>query len=174
MSSDIAVATLVDGPLRFLPKALLAPRRPLLAILVGWLVAAIPALLLAAAVQQLLPDATGPEFPIGGWWAVFLLAIFSPVIESLIMAVALNLLLKIFPASVAIVLSAVGWGILHGLLAPGWGLVIWWPFLIFSTIYTVWRSRGFLAGVGMASAVHGLNNLLPALTIAFAPMLPVS
>ena len=68
--------------------------------------------------------------------------------------------------------SAVGWGIAHALAAPAWGLVIWWPFLIFSTVFVVWRERGFWAGVGMASAVHGLNNLIPALAISFAPMVP--
>ena len=47
-----------------------------------------------------------------------------------------------------------------------WGLVIWWPFLIFSTLFVVWRQRGFLAGVGVAAATHALQNLGPALVLA--------
>jgi hypothetical protein len=54
----------------------------------------------------------------------------------------------------------------HSLAAPAWGLVIWWPFLIFSTLFVVWRQRGFLAGVGVAAAAHALQNLAPALLLA--------
>ena len=50
--------------------------------------------------------------------------------------------------------------------APAWGLVIWWPFLIFSTLFVVWRQRGFFAGVGVAAATHALQNLGPALLLA--------
>jgi hypothetical protein len=62
--------------------------------------------------------------------------------------------------------SAAGWG---GPFAPApvWGLVIWWPFLIFSTLFVVWRQRGFWAGVGVAAATHALQNLGPGWTIAF-------
>ena len=169
--AELAAPALADGPIRFLPNLILEPRRPLLTILIGWVLAAIPALLLAAAVQAVFPEAESPDFAVGGWLAVFLLAVFSPVVESLIMGAALVVLQKWLPAWVSILISAVGWGIMHALAAPAWGLVIWWPFLIFSTIFTVWRTRGFWAGVGMASAVHGLNNLIPALMIAYAPTL---
>ena len=172
MSSERSIAELSNGPLRFLPKSLVEPRKPLRAIFVGWLLAAIPAILLAAGVQWAFPSAETPEFGVVGWFAVFLIAVFSPVIESLIMGAVLVLLLRWLPAWIAILASAAGWGIVHTLAAPAWGLVIWWPFLIFSTVFTVWRTRGFFAGVGMASAVHGLNNLIPALAIAFTPMLP--
>jgi hypothetical protein len=100
--------------------------------------------------------------------------VFAPAIESLVMGTAIAVLLRLFPPSIAIILSAAGWGIAHSYAAPAWGLVIWWPFLIFSTVFTVWRARGFLAGVGMATAVHGLNNLLPALAVGFGPLIPAS
>ena len=170
--AELAAPALADGPLRILPTALLEPRRPLRAALVGWIVAAVPALALAALVQWTFPAVQGPEFAMSGWWAVFLLAVFAPAVESLIMGGVLVVLLRLFPAAIAIILSAAGWALAHSFAAPAWGLVIWWPFLIFSTVFVVWRTRGFLAGVGMATAVHGLNNLLPALAVAFAPMLP--
>ena len=170
--AEVAAPALSRGPLSFLPNALLEDRRPVRAALVGWIVAAVPALLLAALVQWSFPNAEGPEFAMTGWGAVFLLAVFAPAIESLIMGAVLALLLKLFPPAIAIILSAAGWAIAHSTAAPAWGLVIWWPFLIFSTVFTVWRTRGFFAGVGMATAVHGLNNLLPALAVAFGPMLP--
>ena len=174
MTDVRAIPALTDGPLHFLPKSLLEPRKPLRAIVVGWLLAAIPALALAAAVQAIFPGAETPEFGVGGWLAIFLLAVFSPVVESLIMGAVLSILLRFVPAYAAILLSAVGWGLAHASIAPAWGLVIWWPFLIFSTVFVVWRTRSFLTGIGMATAVHGLNNLLPALAIAFAPMIHAS
>ena len=67
------------------------------------------------------------------------------------------------PATAAVLVSAVGWGIAHSLAAPAWGLVIWWPFLIFSTLYVTWRQHSLIAGLAMPAAVHGLQNILPAL-----------
>ena len=165
--AESGAPALADGPLRFLPKAILEPRRPLRAIVIGWLTAAVPALLLAVAAQHLLPQVEGPKFDLAGWPALFALVVFAPVLETLIMAAVLAVLLRVMPPAGTIMLSAAGWAIAHALAAPAWGLVIWWPFLIFSTVYVVWRSRGFLTGVGMAAAVHGMNNLLPALAVAF-------
>jgi uncharacterized protein (DUF983 family) len=67
---------------------------------------------------------------------------------------------------VAILISAAAWGAAHSLAAPAWGLVIWWPFLIFSTLFVVWRERGFLAGASVAAAAHALQNLGPAILLA--------
>ena len=67
----------------------------------------------------------------------------------------------------AVAVSAAGWGIAHSLQAPAWGLVIWWPFLIFSTLYLAWRPRGVAIALAVAATAHGLHNLLPALTVAF-------
>ena len=172
MSSKRAVPALADGPLRFLPNALLEARHPVRAILVGWLTAAIPALLLAAAASDAMPNSEQPQFKIAGVAdAIFKLVLFAPILESFIMAAVLAVLLRLLPPAFAIIVSSAAWAVLHALAVPAWGLVIWWPFLVFSTIYTVWRTRGFLVGVGMAATVHALNNLVPALAIAAAPML---
>ena len=170
MTREHAVAALAGGPLRFLPKALLEPQRPVRAILVGWLTAAVPALLLAAAASGAFPDSEQPQFQIDGVAdAILKLVLFAPIVESFIMAGFLALLLRLLPPAYAIMVSAVAWAGLHALAVPAWGIVIWWPFLIFSTVYTVWRTRGFLVGVAMASAVHALNNLVPALALVAAP-----
>ena len=102
-----------------------------------------------------------------GLGALLLLVAFAPFLETLIMAGFLSLLLRFMPPTGAILVSAVGWGIAHSLQAVGWGLVIWWPFLIFSTLYVVWRQRGFWTGVGVAAATHALQNLGPGLVVAF-------
>jgi len=108
-----------------------------------------------------------PAFPVKGQTALFLLVVFAPVVETLIMAGFLSLFLRFMRPEAAILLSSAGWGIAHSLEALGWGLVIWWPFLIFSTLFVVWRQRGFWAGIGVAAATHALQNLGPGLKVAF-------
>jgi len=153
---------LID-PIRF--PALLESRRPVRAILVGWLVTTIPALLLSALVASLLPQAAGPTFPVNGLSTVILLVVLAPLVETLIMAAAIEILLLALPPRFAVIASAVGWGIAHSLAAPAWGLVIWWPFLIFSTLYVTWRGQGRVLAMGIVFAVHALNNLGPALLL---------
>jgi len=47
--------------------------------------------------------------------------------------------------------------------------VIWWPFLVFSTVFLTWRSRSLTAALALAAASHALHNLLPALLLVLAP-----
>jgi len=152
--------------LSFLPSPIREARRPWLAIIVGWLTATIPSLLLAALVSQLLPQLPGPKFDMDPVVAIIAIVIISPVMETLIMAAVLSLLLRFLPATAAILVSAAGWGLAHSAMAPAWGLVIWWPFLVFSTLYVVWRQRSLAAAIAVPAAVHGLQNLGPALLIA--------
>ena len=148
-----------------LSAALLEPRRPVRAILVGWPLTTIPALLLSVLVSSLLPQVTGPNFPVDGLSTVILLVLFAPFIETLIMAAALEILLLILPPRFAVIASSAGWGLAHSLAAAAWGLVIWWPFLIFSTLYVTWRGQGRAIAIAIVFAVHALNNLGPALLL---------
>ena len=151
---------------RWPPPALREPRRPLRAILAGWAWAFFPSILLAAATQWLIPEVGRPSFEVGGIAAILLLVLFAPLVETLIMAVFLELMLRMrIPPTAAILLSSAGWGVAHSLAAPAWGLVIWWPFLIFSTLYVTWSRRSIWAGLGIVTAVHGLQNLGPALLL---------
>jgi len=169
----VATAHQAAGPLdqsflRFLPAPLREPRRAWFAILTGWLLSLAGSIALAALSQLIAPELPAPEFPpVPKEVLIFLLVVFAPVIETLIMAGFLSLFLRLMPPAAAILLSAVGWGVMHSLEAVGWGLVIWWPFLIFSTLFVVWRQRGWWAGVGVAASAHALQNLGPALAIAY-------
>jgi Type II CAAX prenyl endopeptidase Rce1-like len=158
--------TLRHSLVGWLPSPLLESRRAWLAIATGWVCAFFPSLALSWLASALLPNAAGPEFNVGGAMAVFLLVVFAPVTETLIMAGVLVLLLRFVRPPVAILVSAAAWGFAHSYAAPAWGLVIWWPFLIFSTLFVVWRERGFFAGVGVAASTHALQNLAPALLLA--------
>jgi len=91
---------------------------------------------------------------------------FSPILESLIMGGVLLVLLRFLPPTWAVIASAAGWGIAHSLAAPIWGMIIWWPFLIFSTLFVAWRTRSLTLAFVMPMVVHGLQNLPPALLVA--------
>ena len=156
-----------DNFLRFLPASLREPRRAWRAILIGWALSILGSLALAVLSKAIAPTLPTPEFPMKGPLAFFLLVVFAPLLETLIMAGFLSLFLRFMPPAAAILLSAAGWGIAHSLEAVGWGLVIWWPFLIFSTLFVVWRQRGFWAGVGVAAATHALQNAGPGWVVAF-------
>lgn len=148
-----------------LPAFLFEPRQPARAILLAWPLVTLPALGLAAFFSWLIPGAPRPVFDGDPWLIFFMVEVFAPIVESLIMAVVLEVLLRIFPWQAAVSLSAIGWGVAHSLQAPTWGLVIWWPFLIFSILYVTWRKRSKLAAIGIAASVHALNNLIPALLL---------
>ena len=151
--------------LRFLPAAVRRPRAPAQAIAAGWVVAFLPSILLAAAATVLAPGLARPDFPAGGALLVFLLVVFSPLVETLVMAAALEVLRLALPPSAALLASALGWGIAHSLAAPAWGLVIWWPFLVFSTLYLTWRGSGRARAVAIVFATHALQNLPVALLL---------
>jgi hypothetical protein len=146
-----------------LPAVLAEPRRPLVAIAIGWLLACPPSLLLSALIYSWMPGVEQPSFGTVGPGTVALLVVFSPLIETLIMAAVIEVLLRFAPPVAAIAISSIGWGFAHSLAAPAWGLVIWWPFLIFSTLYVIWRERSAWAAIAIVFCVHALQNLGPAL-----------
>ncbi len=163
-----ASARLFDGPpLGWLPAALREPRRPALAIALGWALTFFPSIALSWASQALFPALARPHFAVDGPLALFLLVVFAPVTETLIMGGLLSLLLRFLPPAAAVIASAAAWGIAHSLAAPVWGLTIWWPFLIFSTLFVVWKQRGWWHAAALVASVHALQNLLPALVLAF-------
>jgi membrane protease YdiL (CAAX protease family) len=150
-----------------LPAALAEPRHPLKAIAFGWILCVVGGLALSAASQILFPHLATPQFPrVPALLLLFMLVIFAPLVETLIMAAALELMLRLkMPPALATGLSALGWGVAHSLQAPAWGLVIWWPFLIFSTLYVTWSRRSIWTGVAIVFAVHALQNLGPSLLL---------
>lgn len=168
MSAEPASAQPVGAgtPLRFLPIAIRVPRRPLVAVTVGWLTAFPISIALSMLAALLLPQAAPPSFDVSGPAAILALVVFAPLVETLIMGVALIVLQLVFSPAAAILVSALGWGIAHSLAAPAWGLVIWWPFVIFSTLFVTWRTRSLLAAFAIPACVHALQNFVPAILIA--------
>ena len=91
---------------------------------------------------------------------VFSIVILSPVTETLLMAAILAIFLKFLSKPHAVLASAVTWGGLHSMIASAWGLIVWWPFIIFSTIYLAWKPRGFWLACALAASAHLLHNLI--------------
>jgi len=156
-----------SGPLRLLPAAVREPRRAWLAIPVGAALTLSGSLLLSWAASTIAPTLAKPDFPVRGATTFGLLVLFAPLVETLIMAAVLSLLARFLSPTATVLSSAALWGVAHSLQAPVWGLVVWWPFVIFSTLYMVWRERSVLAAIGVAAATHALQNLVPGWTIAF-------
>lgn len=167
MTKGKAVGLFDSGPLCLLPSALREPRQAWVAILIGAALTLAGSLALSALATSVAPTLGKPEFPMRGPVAFLLLFAFAPFVETLIMAALLTVLARFMSPTFAVLISAALWGIAHSLQAAVWGLVIWWPFVIFSTLYMVWRERSVVAALGVATATHALQNLLPALKIAF-------
>jgi hypothetical protein len=109
--------------------------------------------------QLAVPDAQMPVFPETGLWLYFLLVVFAPVAETLLMVPPLLLLNRFLGPAPAVAGSAILWGALHSLAAPSWGLVAWWPFFIFSAILLIWREqRSLTAGMLVVIVIHALQN----------------
>lgn len=155
------------GPLRFLPSVIFDDRRPIRAIVVAFVLTIAGSFTLGMLVTSVAANGAGPD--LGKAPPVVLvvgLALVSPLLETLLMGVILDQLRRGLAAWQASVASAVLWGVLHSLLAPWWGVVIWWPFLIFSVLWLTWRPRGFWIATAVVTAVHVLQNLGPAVAIA--------
>lgn len=162
---DATPATRRPLALAFLPRALFEPKRPLRYVAVAWACAFLPSLVLSAVASHLLPE-SAPTFPRADpALLLFLLVVFAPVVETLIMGTVLLILERIAGFLPAVLLSSAGWGIAHSLQAPAWGLVIWWPFLIFSVVFLTWRRRSLAAAFALPMIIHGLQNLGPALLL---------
>jgi hypothetical protein len=140
------------------------------------LLSLIPSVLVAAAVVgilSVLPEVPaepepklGTDSGIAGVVLFFLLVVVGPVAETLVMSAILWCLSWITTRPVPLaVLSATLWAVLHSLVALPWGLVIAWPFYVFSRAYLAWRPLGWWQAFGVAASVHGFQNFLPGLAV---------
>ena len=166
-----------ERELSWLPAILRRPQRPWLVIPTAYLLSIVGSLAIAALIGLVLTATKGPDFSWlrgSGFTAVFVLSIATPVVETLLLAGTTSILLHFVRPSHAILLSSLGWAVAHSYQAPVWGLVIWWPFLIFTTLYVVWKQRSLMWGLLMPYAVHLLQNLLPAIALGYPGLVPLS
>jgi hypothetical protein len=131
-------------------------------------------LVLAAVAGALMPDAQPPPLPEPGRRLLLLAVFFAPVVETALMIPPLLLLARFAGPGPAVAASAVGWGVIHSLSAPTWGLVIWWPFLIFSIAFLTWRGQGLLRAGALAAAIHALQNAAAVALMIVTPAPPAA
>jgi len=169
------MTTAKSAPLPALPAILARPTRPLATLLTAWILSISGSLALSALIGLIAPAAAPPDF---GWltgrgfYTLIVLSVLAPLIETLVLALTTSLLLLLVRPSAAILLSSLGWAAAHSLQAPIWGLVIWWPFLVFTTLYVVWKQRSLAWGLAMAFLVHAMQNLVPAVAVGFPELVP--
>lgn len=166
MTNDLQLA----GPLDYLPAAIREPRRPARAVGTAWLLTFPVSIVLAMLIAIVMPKASQPQFPFNGADLFVRLVIVAPIVETLIMGGVLLTLQLVLRPTFAVLVTALFAGLAHSFAPNGvlvWGLVIWWPFLIFSTLFVTWRQRSLLAAFAMPALAHGLHNLPTALLVAY-------
>lgn len=164
-----------DSILSFLPAPLREPRRAWLVLPLCLVLTFLGAAAIAFLLNAVLPKLEQPDFGafVGkGYLTVFAMAVATPLVETLILAATCSILLRLVRPDLAILISAFGWAIAHSYQAPVWGLVIFWPFIIFSTLYIVWKQRSLLLGILMPFVAHFLHNLYPSILIGFPGLVP--
>jgi hypothetical protein len=94
------------------------------------------------------------------------IVVVGPIIETLVLSFGIFLLSRFVKTKAVIaILSAILWAALHSLASPSWGLVVLWPFFVFSCGYIAWRQKSWFKAVWVTSCIHALQNLLPALVL---------
>ena len=150
------------APINYLPRPILEAHKPARAIGAAWLLTFPISIVIAMLLAVFMPNASQPQFPFSGIDLFLRLVIVAPVLETLIMGGVIMILQLFLRPTAAVLVTALGAGLAHSFAPNGvaiWGLVIWWPFLIFSTLFVTWRERSLLAAFAMAALAHGLHNL---------------
>jgi len=133
-------------------------------ILRAGLISLVPSVIIAIILGMtgVITEDTGPEFEGSALGLLFTLVIFGPLLETLLMGGGLWILSFITKRQVLLaIISAFIWAVMHSLFAPAWGLVIIWPFFVFSCSYLAWRKRSWWHAILVTSCVHAFQNILP-------------
>lgn len=162
---DASAIRIPEGPAFFFRTDMPAWKYIVRMAVVSFVPTAILSMTLAA--TGVLTVGNSPQFegmpPVVLFLGIF---VFSPLIETLLMAGILRLLMMATrrPVRLAIA-SCIVWALLHSTMVPVWGLVIAWPFFVFSSAYLAWRRVSWSRGILVATSIHALHNLLPAIAV---------
>jgi hypothetical protein len=132
------------------------------------LISLVPSIIIALllAVSGIADEGSGPDFEGPALVVLPLVLIAGPAIETLLLAFTLWLLSFFAKRKVVLALvSALIWAGLHSLAAPAWGLVVFWPFFVFSCSYLAWRERSWGRAVWVTFCIHVFQNVLPGIAI---------
>ena len=128
------------------------------------LISLVPSIIIALilGLSGAITEDTGPEFEGSAPGLLISLVIIGPLLETLLMGGGLWILSFIIKRQVLLaIISAFIWAVMHSLIAPAWGLVVIWPFFVFSCSYLAWRKRSWRHAILITSCVHAFQNILP-------------
>ena len=137
----------------------------------AWLIALIPSLALSAIVtlSSVIRGTSGKNLPMQGespWEIVFGGLIVSPWFETLLMWPILGILKDFTKKPLPIALaSGLIWGGIHSLAIPSWGLIVWWPFVVFSLCFLAWKQKSLGRAITVTALVHTCLNTVPVIVI---------
>jgi hypothetical protein len=96
----------------------------------------------------------------------FGLVIFSPVVETLMLACLVILLCKIFRSDRNVALaSAAIWALLHSSMAIRWGFSVFVSFYMMTLCYLVWARVSVFRALLITAAIHASINFVPSLLV---------
>ncbi|MBN2595033.1 MAG: hypothetical protein JXA81_16125 [Sedimentisphaerales bacterium] len=130
------------------------------------LISLVPSIIIALilGLSGAITEDTGPEFEGSALGLFITLVIIGPLLETLLMGGGLWILSFITRRQALLALiSAFIWAVMHSLLAPAWGLVVMWPFFVFSCSYLAWRKRSWWHAILVTSCIHAFQNFLPSI-----------
>lgn len=128
----------------------------------------IPALVIASVLLTSTSlDLSEAEPSSTGFMLFFSQVIFAPVVETFVQLIVIILLLKIIKEKALIIfISAFLWAFIHALIAPLWGLTIFWSFIILSIVCLEYLKYSPTRAFIMTASVHLLQNLFIFISIA--------
>jgi hypothetical protein len=84
----------------------------------------------------------------------------GPAFETLLMAIIFKFLQLIIDRDILLILiSALIWGIAHGLEDIGWGIVAFWSFIVMSFTYLHWLKSSFKLAFMTTFSLHAIGNM---------------
>jgi len=132
------------------------------------LISLIPSLIISFILGFLgiMNEETSPDIQGSALFLFVGMVVIGPPIETLLMGPILKLLSFMTKYKVRLaIMSAFVWAVVHSLLAPAWGLGVFWPFFVFSCSYLNWRRQAWWRAVLITSGVHAFQNFLPTVLV---------
>lgn len=150
-------------------STLLDRKAPFIAVVLsGWIAATLPAALLVAAAQEVLPPDMfeaveealfADDNPV--WVDALSIVAVAPLVETLVMAL-LFWLTRIIGLGVRgqVAAQVLFWAAAHGAFALAWAIGPAWIFFVLSIMWVGQRGRSWSRAYWSVVLVHGLNNAL--------------
>lgn len=136
-------------------------------VLVAWLACTPLAFAVGWIAADLLAGFDASEVPaLHGWWNRIVAALIAPLVESYVMVLIFAVLERLMPDTMPfrhrtfalVIASATVWSFIHGYFALPWGVLTFWPFVVFSYMFLRWEKHSLALAITAAAAVHVLHN----------------